>query len=74
MAYVSTTTNTAASTNLDGLNGWFAARAEAFRNWRAYRRTLAELEALTNRDLADLGLSRSGLKRLALEATYGENV
>ncbi|MFN3937620.1 MAG: DUF1127 domain-containing protein [Gemmobacter sp.] len=38
---------------------------------RVYRRTLAELNALTTRELADLGLTRSMLTRVALEAAYG---
>lgn len=33
-----------------------------------YRRTINELGALSNRELADLGLSRSGIRRVALEA------
>ncbi|WP_109467590.1 DUF1127 domain-containing protein [Albibacillus kandeliae] len=38
-----------------------------------YRKTLAELSSLSNRDLGDLGISRSGIRRLALEAAYGNN-
>ncbi len=33
-----------------------------------YRQTLRELEALSNRDLADLGLSRSMIRQVAREA------
>lgn len=36
--------------------------------WREYRRTLNELEGLSDRDLHDLALSRSDLKRVAREA------
>jgi uncharacterized protein YjiS (DUF1127 family) len=35
---------------------------------RAYSTTLNELSALSDRDLADLGLHRSGIKAVALEA------
>jgi len=35
---------------------------------RVYRKTLTELSALSNRDLADLGLARSELRRIAYEA------
>jgi uncharacterized protein YjiS (DUF1127 family) len=35
---------------------------------RVYRKTLDELSALSNRDLADLGLARSELRRIAWEA------
>ncbi|TLP55532.1 DUF1127 domain-containing protein [Parasedimentitalea maritima] len=33
-----------------------------------YRATVHELNSLTNRNLADLGISRSHIRRLALEA------
>ena len=53
-----------------------AARVAAVRGswgrWRVYRRTLDELNALDNRDLADLGLSRSMIRGVALEAAYGK--
>ncbi|MEP1198444.1 DUF1127 domain-containing protein [Tateyamaria sp.] len=35
---------------------------------RIYKTTLGELSALGNRDLADLGINRSEIKRLAWEA------
>lgn len=37
-----------------------------------YRKTIQELNALSNRDLADLGIGRSQIRRVALEAAYGE--
>jgi uncharacterized protein YjiS (DUF1127 family) len=36
-----------------------------------YYTTLRELQALTNRDLADLGLCRSNIKSIAYEHAYG---
>lgn len=36
--------------------------------WKRYSRTVAELESLSNRDLADLGISRSDIHRLARES------
>lgn len=52
--------------------------AAMLRDWRAayakhrmFRRTLRELETLTARELADLGLSRGGLRAAAHEAVYG---
>lgn len=45
-----------------------------FAHWKQYRATLSELRELSNRELADLGLSRSMLKRIALESVYGENI
>ena len=38
--------------------------------YRLYRKTLIELSELTTRELADLGLHRSMLKRVAYEAAY----
>lgn len=40
-------------------------------NYRLYRKTVNELSALSARDLDDLGISRSMIKRIALEAAYG---
>ena len=37
-----------------------------------YRRTLAELQALSDRDLADLGIARGDLHDLAREAAWGK--
>lgn len=39
---------------------------------KIYRTTLSELESLSSRDLADLGLSRCMLKGIAYEAAYGK--
>ena len=37
---------------------------------RVYRATLFELSVLSDRDLKDLGIPRSSIKRLAMEAAY----
>ncbi|MBT3140000.1 DUF1127 domain-containing protein [Phaeobacter gallaeciensis] len=37
---------------------------------KAYRATHHELSTLTDRDLQDLGIPRSNIKRLAMEAAY----
>jgi uncharacterized protein YjiS (DUF1127 family) len=39
---------------------------------RIYGRTLAELNALTDRELNDLGISRMAIPDLAHEAAYGK--
>ena len=39
---------------------------------KVFRATYHELSSLTDRDLSDLGISRSNIKRLALEAAYGK--
>jgi uncharacterized protein YjiS (DUF1127 family) len=38
---------------------------------RVYLRTVSELTALTDRELADLGISRLGIAEIAHEAAYG---
>jgi len=66
MAY---TTQTHAGLTL--ANRWANFRAdlvEAHAKRKLYRVTKAELSNLTNRDLADLGINRSMINRLALEA------
>ncbi len=36
--------------------------------WKRYSRTVTELQALTNRELADLGIARADIQRIAREA------
>jgi len=52
-----------------------AARVDSARagyaRYRMYRRTLAELARLSDRDLADLGLNRNVIEGVAREAAYG---
>ncbi|WP_299140365.1 DUF1127 domain-containing protein [uncultured Tateyamaria sp.] len=50
---------------------FFEAAAERHATRRVYRTTLDELNTLTNRELADLGMHRSELKRVAWESAYG---
>ena len=38
--------------------------------YRSYRNTLNELSMLSDRELSDLGMSRSSLRSIALEAHY----
>lgn len=72
MAYVSSTRKTS-----DTLNNRFAAlwadTVEAYNNWRVYRTTLNELNTLSTREMADLGINPSMVRRIALEAAYGKN-
>ncbi|MGB3389293.1 MAG: DUF1127 domain-containing protein [Pseudaminobacter sp.] len=39
-----------------------------YRNWRRYRETVTELGRLSNRELADLGISRSEIHSVARRA------
>lgn len=67
------------ATDIHGFNaditGRFTATLKSaklrFANYRVYRKTVAELSALSTRDLNDLGISPSMIKRIALEAAYG---
>jgi len=45
----------------------FSQLSAQYRAWRAYRRTLNELSALSDRELADIGLNRANL---AFEAKH----
>ena len=59
-----------------GRAGWtapFAALRDAWSRSRVYKRTYAELNALTTRELDDLGIPRGMTARLAYEAAYGRN-
>jgi len=40
-----------------------------YRNWRAYRDTVTELDRLSNRQLQDLGILRTEIKAIARRAT-----
>ncbi len=71
MTYTTYATTTSATLR-DRLAARMATTRKGFGQWRTYRRTLDELSALDNRDLADLGLSRSMIRGVALEAAYGK--
>jgi uncharacterized protein YjiS (DUF1127 family) len=40
---------------------------KTFRKWAAYQQTVRELGALDNRQLNDLGITRSDIQRIARE-------
>ena len=44
---------------------------KALADYRLYRQTLAELVALSDRELSDLGLSRLSIRQVAHESVYG---
>jgi len=46
--------------------------AEAATKRKTYLTTLSELENLTSRDLADLGIAPSSIRDIAYEAAYGK--
>jgi uncharacterized protein YjiS (DUF1127 family) len=44
---------------------------QAWRRFRAYRATRVDLKALTDRQLADVGLTRATVEEAARRAVYG---
>ena len=71
MAYVNTT-GLARKGFGDRLAAWKTDVLTAVRQRRVYKRTVAELNALTDRELSDLGIARIAIRDIAHEAAYGE--
>lgn len=68
---MATAANTTPMTLSHSANAGFVAGLVAkAKAYSIYRKSVNELRALSNRELADLGLSRSMIKRVALEAAY----
>ncbi len=70
MAYVSTQkiSNAPFADRISALASGFGKRVS---DYRLYRRTLFELQAMNSRELADLGLHASDLTEIAHAAVYG---
>jgi uncharacterized protein YjiS (DUF1127 family) len=51
-------------------NIMFAALVRFIQSWKAYNRSLSELSRLGDRELADIGISRSDIPRLAWKAAH----
>ncbi|MBF9034490.1 DUF1127 domain-containing protein [Rhodobacterales bacterium HKCCE2091] len=51
-----------------------AAFRETLEAHRVFRQTFNELNALSDRELADLGIARSMISRIAYDAAYGEEI
>jgi uncharacterized protein YjiS (DUF1127 family) len=68
MAYVNSNTTTVGL--VDRLVSALTSVKEAIARRRLYLRTLSELNALSDRDLTDLGLSRASVADVAREAAY----
>ena len=54
--------------------GSYFATLDRVKRRRAYLKTIRELEKMSNRDLADIGLSRSEIKARALKSIYTINI
>ncbi len=69
MAYVAAPDN---SVSLSGIFGGFIANLrKSVADAMTYHQTLNELQALSARELDDLGLTGSDLRRIAHESVYG---
>jgi uncharacterized protein YjiS (DUF1127 family) len=68
MAY--TTTHTAGTPQFSTATSLLGKLVARYKAYRLYRETFDGLNALSNRELADLGLSRSELRTVATEAAY----
>ena len=71
MAYESNLTNSAAASGQSRIAAFFLDLGARVERYRAYTKTLRELNALSNRELDDLGLSRSEITRIARQAAHG---
>ncbi|ACM38684.1 DUF1127 domain-containing protein [Agrobacterium vitis] len=45
--------------------------ARSLNNWRKYRQTVSELGRMTSRELQDLGIERSDIRRVARASVAG---
>ncbi len=71
MAYLNTS-STASLGLMDRVANAVKSAKNALYRRRVYNQTVSELRALSNRELTDLGISRSMITRIALEAAYGK--
>jgi uncharacterized protein YjiS (DUF1127 family) len=62
------TINHRSTDQLKGDHPMFEVLKSRISNWKRYNRTVTELQALTNRELADLGIARGDIQRVAREA------
>jgi uncharacterized protein YjiS (DUF1127 family) len=67
MAFI-TENRTATVSLADRANALFATLNEAYTRRKLFTATYNELQSLSNRELADLGIHRSMIKRIALDA------
>ena len=52
------------------INGFIGGITTRLAQYRTYRKTLDELDSLTDRELSDLGISRHSLRSIAYRAAY----
>jgi len=54
------------------IGDFFRNLQDARRRYKVYRQTVKELDSLTDRDLMDLGIARSMIESVAMDAAYGK--
>jgi uncharacterized protein YjiS (DUF1127 family) len=54
------------------ISTFFEGLRESHNRYRVYRQTVRELSVLSDRELNDLGIHRSMLDSIAIEAAYGK--
>ena len=67
MSYA-TETRSAGASLANRFSAFRAALADRYAKYKVYRATLAELSALSDRELADLGIARSSIQSIATDA------
>jgi len=72
MAYVNTTARTDILSFRDLISSPLQSLQLMAQRRRVYRQTVTELNALSDRDLSDLGLHRSMIAAVAKDAAYGK--
>lgn len=72
MAYVNVTSRAATVSLADRFSGLLAQVKVMIARRAVYNQTVRELNVLTDRELADLGLSRYDIETVAREAAYGK--
>ncbi len=71
MAYA-TTSRVAGYGLIERLNSFRANLADRRAKLNVYRSTVDQLAAMSNRDLADIGIARGMIESIAHEAAYGK--
>ena len=72
MAYVSSGRNQGLSFGAR-INEIVSLARESLAAYRIYRETHRELSSLSDRELSDLGIARSMITRISMDAAYGED-
>ncbi len=66
-----TFSHTRGSARADHARNALSALLRRYADYRLYRNTYAELSALSDRELDDLGIGRGNLEQIARESVYG---